>query len=265
MKIYASILIHLYLPLGVMLAEEKEPDWLENYHSNPSPEKFVDEFLQFGEDGHLSFESDAWVFVGFASVLMKNSPEKIKSWLDALGVAEKRRFPRLMYAALYSGTEEGKAYVNALGIDSELPDLFDLRAETAEELDIFWGAFFASGDIRPIRKIVSAFRFSEHSGAAENFKNSKQTEEDKEAAYLDAVFQSATWSLESNCNQHPLVLEHAETILRDKTLTTDEMTYLAIILSKVAPSRYSVEISDDGPDGSANIKITVPKAPPSEP
>lgn len=77
----------------------------------------------------------------------------------------------------------------------ELPDI-DGEIRTAEQLDMLWSAFFASGDIGPIRKIVGAIPLSKNDDVR-----------------LMLVGGAAIWSLGSNARRHELVREYCRFIL----------------------------------------------------
>lgn len=112
-------------------------------------------------------------------------------------------------------------------------------------LDMLWGYFLATGDEKPIRRIVSALDLSKHAGALDKFKTSEKTDQNRKEAYLDVTFQAARWSLESNSRQHPQVLKYCESILGDPNLPKNQSLWLGVVLSKVKPDQYSIEIEKD--------------------
>jgi len=102
-------------------------------------------------------------------------------------------------------------------------------------LDMLWSYFFATGEEKSIRRLISALELSKYSGAVEKFENSEKAEKDVKEAYFDAAFQAALWSLESNCRQHPLVLKYCETIFKEQELSKEERLWLGVLLSKLKP------------------------------
>ena len=112
-------------------------------------------------------------------------------------------------------------------------------------LDFYWGVYFATGDASAIRNIVGALELSKDSGAADRYKTSPKTEADKQAALNDAIFQSAMWSLTSNCKQDEKVFAICKDLLTPEKLPDNtQRTFLAVALSKARPDQIKVEIHD---------------------
>ncbi|MHB1233909.1 MAG: hypothetical protein ACYCZQ_15190 [Burkholderiales bacterium] len=65
--------------------------------------------------------------------------------------------------------------------------------------DIFWGAFFASGDISYVDKIIAQLKYID--------------ERKDIGLFLTAA--SAKWSLSSNSRNHPIIKTRLEAIKRD--------------------------------------------------
>jgi hypothetical protein len=86
------------------------------------------------------------------------------------------------------------------------------RIEKAEDLDFCWGWYFATGDTAALDPIVSVLDFGEYSGAAKRYATSEKTEADRTAAYTDAMFGAAMWSLEANGREDARIVEHLETV-----------------------------------------------------
>jgi hypothetical protein len=135
-----------------------------------------------------------------------------------------------------------------------IPAGFDIYKEpvtTAQHLDWLWSDYLGNGKIQAIAKITSALSLNAYSGSvgrAEKLQKSRPlTDQEKQAAVLDAVFQAAMWSLESNAKQHPAVLAELiriESTTQNKIKTQNKINishaYLLIILSKVDTSQYQM-------------------------
>lgn len=78
----------------------------------------------------------------------------------------------------------------------ELPAL-DGDITTPQQLDMLWSAFFAGGDIDPIRRIVGAIPLAEKD----------------DVKLLLTTGRAAIWSLESNARQHELVRDYCRFLL----------------------------------------------------
>jgi hypothetical protein len=191
----------------------------------------------------LKDENARWPFVIFLSQVMAANSDKISGWLEELSDLDGKQFEALLLAAWHSDTREAKRYFQEKKLDAysnhKAPTILELEVNTAGTLDILWGYFFATGKQEPIRRIVTALSLSEYSGAFQRFEDSEKTEKVEKEAYLDLTFQTALWSLESNCKQHPLVLSYCEEFLAEKSLPPDQHHWLTFVLSKVKPDNSS--------------------------
>jgi hypothetical protein len=131
---------------------------------------------------------------------------------------------------------------------STVPTGFDIYKEpvtTAQHLDWLWSDYFENGQIQAIAKITTALSLNAYSGSVERKKKLQKvrplTDQEQQAAVLDAVFQATMWSLESNAKQHPAVLAE---LIRIQSTTQNQINishaYLLIILSKVDTSQYQM-------------------------
>ena len=224
-------------------------DWVPSYYRRPSPDRFVEEVRGLAEAGVFDKENARPPMIGFFSQVMTQNPTHIEAWITDLQDLNEAGRNVLLESAWRSNTESAREYFRAAGLDEYLrrraPDLLSVEVTDPSTLDMLWGHFYATGDEKSVRRIVSAFALSKHSGAIERFKqSSEKTDDEKREAYLEVVFKAARWSLESNCRQHPLVLEHCEKIYNDSEITKDEGLWLGVIMSKVTPDRYRLRVGD---------------------
>lgn len=223
-------------------------DWMTFYYKSPSPERFVNEFRAMTAAGVFENENSQPSFIAFLSQVMAQNPKKTERWLKEFEDLDESQRTVILAAAWYSDTKAAKAYFKEKQLENwaeQIPtDILEMKVDNPRTLDMLWGHFMATGEQAPIRRIVSAFQLSEYSGAAKRYRESKQTEQDKKEAWYDATFQAAQWSLKANCKQHPKVLEYCEHIFRDKATPKAESLWLGLVLSKVRPQKYKVEIGD---------------------
>jgi hypothetical protein len=69
-------------------------------------------------------------------------------------------------------------------------------------------------------------------GDLDKYKKSKQTEEDRQKAINNAIYNSLVWSLKSNCNQHELVLSYCKWANQYEKLTDAQGDELKKIITK---------------------------------
>jgi hypothetical protein len=243
------LLTSLALLVSVLpvVGQELDEAWMMNYYENPRPEKLVEQVRASAAQGLLKQDKSAGLFVGFLSEVMAQNPKKIAGWLKELESLDETQRSPLVSAAWYSGTDEGRAFLKEQGMNLS-PDqkakILDLELDQPAVLDMLWGCFFASGDIAAIRRIIRTLSLCEHLGAVERFKTSAKTPEDNQKAVLELTFNAAMWSLQANCTQHPRALEYCEKIYAEGTLPQDQGLWLGVMLSKVKPEKYHVEIKD---------------------
>lgn len=223
-------------------------DWMMLYYQNPSPEKFVSEVRSLLEGEQIADPSGHPPMVGFLSQVMAKNPAQIQGWMEELSDLGETGRQVLLSAAWFSHTQESRDYFKSEKLESYLekkaPKILEMTVESPATLDMLWGSFFATGEEAPVRRVVSSLGLSKYAGALDEFQDSEKGAEDQRKAYLDVTFQAAQWSLESLCRQNPLVLKHCETILADKNLPKDQQLWLGVILSKVKPKQYQIEIGE---------------------
>ncbi len=135
------------------------------------------------------------------------------------------------------------------------PDLLNQTVNDPTVLDALWSHYFATGDARAIRRIISALEHLSDFGAAARFRTTRQTDEDRARAMNDALFQAASWSLTSLMKEHPPLLALGEQLFEDKDLSPNERMSLALTLQKVDPVAWDVQI--DPATGTARINRNV--------
>jgi hypothetical protein len=91
---------------------------------------------------------------------------------------------------------------------------------------MLWGTFTASGSYEPILKLIQTLDYEKYQGALDNFKKSKQTEEDRNLALKNAIYNALVWSMKSNARQHELVKAYLVWALNNETLSEIQKTEL---------------------------------------
>jgi hypothetical protein len=211
--------------------------WLTFYYRKPEPERFVVEVRKMSKAEMLTKPGAEPPTLAFLSRVLAANPEKIEAWMKALADLPEGDKAELHRAIWFSDTKESKAYLKdksvAKYVNKDPPDILQMEIESPDVLDMLWGYFFATGEEAPIRRIVSAFNYSTYFGAVERYKSSKQTAEDKKNALNDAIFRAAMWSLGSNCQQHPRVREHCDSLLKGNGLNATEARVLKVVLAAI--------------------------------
>ncbi len=236
--------------LLVCFSHAVNADWLMDYYIYPTPDLFVSEVNNLSKSGVLSDPKHKQTISVFLSRVLADNPDKTLEWMKELKHLNKADMEPIFYAVWLSDTKESKEYLKSIGatlaLETKPTDFLQVPIDSPNTLDALWAYFFATGKKEPIRKIVSALNYENHSGALEAYKTSKKTEQDKQNAILDSIFMSARWSLESNIKQRPRVAEICGEIFKEKSLTNSEQLWLGVVLSKALPNKYKMSKTEPG-------------------
>jgi hypothetical protein len=211
--------------------DSESPDWLTSYYQNPQPERFVTGVRQMIARGTLSAPATE----AFLSRLLAKNSAKIAVWMAALADLSDRDKELLHQAIWLADTDAGRAYLKhqklATLLKDPAPDLLKQEIDSPAAIEMLWGCFFATGDEAPIRRIVSALKYSQCAGAMERYETSKKTADDWQQAHHDAIFRAAVSSLSTFWRQHPRVKEICDGLLNGKQLDATETQVLASMLA----------------------------------
>ncbi|MBC2600515.1 hypothetical protein [Puniceicoccus vermicola] len=239
MKAASFLFIAILLSAGPLQSQdsaEAEGNWMMDYYLDPTPEELPSHLIQLSEDGVLSDPKAQAPIVGFTSQVMANHPDRVGDWMAQLSDLPEDSAVAVQTALWFSNTEASREYFEENDLNEYLeapaPDILGMAIDNPGTLDLLWGYFFATGEKAPIESLVSSLALAQYAGALNAYPESEKTETDREAAYFDATFQSALWSLESNAVAHPRVLQYCQEILAEGDLTEREQLWLKVVLSK---------------------------------
>jgi hypothetical protein len=225
-------------------------DWVSYYYRNPSPDRFVKEVTKLSKAGRLANPKSRNLLAVFLGQVMAANPASIDEWMKSLENLPDKDKKTLLYAVWLSNTKEARRYLEKIGATKALKtdpiNVLDIEPTSPGTLDMYWAYFFATGDSKAIRKIISAFNHSKHAGALKAYTNSLKSEEDKRKAKLEAVFLAAKWSLGSNIKQHKKVAEICEELHDNGSLNSIEKKWLGTVLTKVMLDKPKRELKEGG-------------------
>jgi hypothetical protein len=215
-------------------ASGKAQDWLTHYYKNPQPDRLVEQVRKMSAAGALAKENAQPPLVAMLSRVMTQNPDRIAEWMVALADLPESDRDVLCRAIWFSNTEAGRKYLQANKqakyLKKPAPDILVMEIDSASVLDMLWGYFFATGEEKPIRRIVSALNYAQYWGALERYKTSKKTDEDEKHAHYESICRAALWSLHSNSREHPRVRAFCERLFHGPDLTDLEHKYLRVVL-----------------------------------
>lgn len=237
-------LLLILLVFSFKTVAEEPGYWLMNYYKSPNPQDFVSEVNKLSKSGLLANPKHKENIAVFLSRILASHPENTNEWLQSLKSLNKADMEPVFYAAWLADTKQSKAYLKSIGateaLNTKPTNYLEIEIQSPNTLDALWSYFYATGSEEPVRRIVSVLNYADYSGSLEAYKTSQQTEEDRKKAILDAIFQSARWSLESNARNESRIGEICGSILKDPNITKNEQQWLGVILSKAIPDKYKM-------------------------
>jgi hypothetical protein len=220
--------------------ENQFMDWFNEYYKNPMPELALAYYVYYSKSKMSEDDSKFLIIFSFFSEIFKNNEFLLPQLLQSYDKQDDKIKIFLLYILFYSGIGQQSFYDNLEGMgkqaydkikNSSMPDIYGDISD-ASQLDMLWSTFMASGSYKPILKLIQTLDYVKYDGALEKFKNSAQTEEDKQNAINEAIYDAVVWSLKSNCKQHQLVLDYCTWALQNEDLSEVQHAELEKILEK---------------------------------
>ncbi|HEY0190869.1 MAG TPA: hypothetical protein VGC42_07070 [Kofleriaceae bacterium] len=228
-------------------------NWMKFYYANPRLDHLVDDVARSAEQGLLDDMGRRVILGTFLGRVFAAHPDRVAGWLDQLSarLTDPGARNTVQLAAYFSNTPEAFVWLvqtneGDLSKMQASPDLLVAPIEEGLTLDSLWAYYFATGDARAVRRVVSAFNYLPDAGAAKRYDESAdKSEADEKAATRDRLYTAAAWSLAALMREHPPLLNLCEWMLNGPDLTPDERLSLGLALEKAAPETWSVEIKPD--------------------
>ena len=105
------------------------------------------------------------------------------------------------------------------------------------QLDILWAKFMASGGYEPVKILIQTLDYAKYKGSFKKVKWADGLENIPEKKIQNAInemiYNALTWSMRSNCEQHPLVLQYCQWALENEKLSGLQRKELKKILSSL--------------------------------
>ncbi len=231
--LFQAVPLALALPLETPEESEhnsvKQITELTTYYLHPQPARIPDAIRNIGV-WHRTTKDPLSFAIGFFAAVFEQHPEKTTEWLKARAPGDEIAEIVLLNALWLAGLpRETVSAMQALGWSQDriasmsqrltrIPELGAYRVATGADQDMFWGAFYASGDEKYVLKVLECYVETANSGIkAEdiaavaagisdptrrtNLRESLQ--QYSNTARLQAgIAAAALWSLGSNAAQH---------------------------------------------------------------
>lgn len=251
--------------------EEEESRWMKSFYRTDATAPFAAFWKKTVDERRLENENAIAPTVSFVSQVLRRHPELLKGRLDDLPNAPGAQLPHLLDILWLSDTPEAREILRTSGhaeyLERKPSAIGVTKIEKAADLDFCWGWYFATGDTAALDPIVSTLDFGEYSGAAKRYATSKKTEADRIAAYKEAMFGAAMWSLEANGREDVRIVAHLESVFADPKTPQTRGIWLATALSKLRPEKYKLEFEQGAEAGTTavNVRVATDKATGAEP
>jgi len=220
--------------------DEAFSKWIGRYYENPNPVKALAYYVYYSQSKISDNESSFWPVFSIFNEIVKNNSYLLPQIIDCYKAQDLKTKIYLLYLLTYSnlGTNdffnslEGSGKDAYLKIkDASLKDIYGVISD-ASQLDMLWGTFMANGGYQPILKLIQTLDYSKYQGDLDNFKKSKKTDEDRQQAINNAIYNSLVWSLTSNCKQHKLVKAYCDWAVEFENLSVVQKDELKKILNE---------------------------------
>lgn len=237
----AAIVQH---PFAIVKTTEEEREKLFfQYAVAPDPALALSAFLQTEHSFFNENNEPIWSAIWFFKTIFENNEFLVPHLLAAFpGGTTKQQRDTILVLALMNRTDglpklsnELRAFERAMKA-GRIPDPY-AETTTGQQLDMLWAEFFATGRIAPVEQLATALNLCSLAGTIEKIKAGELDPEHPEVArngMLEAVFQSALWSLRSNCAQSPLLFQYCTGILDSGKLAKPAEACLAMLLKAIA-------------------------------
>lgn len=213
-------------------------EWIHSYYKNPRPEYALAYYMHYIKSDLSGDDSKFLPIFGIFLEIFKNNKFLAQQVMDCYENQDLRTKIFLLYLLYQSelGSDifykklEGDEKATYLELkNSPRIDIYDTILDSSQ-LDILWSTFFASGSYKPIFKLIQTLDYVSFHGDLEKYKESNQTEKDRQNALNDAIYGALIWSLKSNIRHHQLVSDYCNWAYQFGELTNIQKDELKSIL-----------------------------------
>jgi len=218
--------------------DEDFSEWFTNYYKNPSPEQAIAYYTYYSQSKFSEKESTFLPVFSVFLEIVKNNNFLLSQILDCYKQEDLKTKIYLLYLLTYSDLGTKDFFESLVDKEKEVYDgiknvpLIDIYGTISNpaQLDMLWGTFMASGSYKPILKLIQTLDYTKYQGYLDAFSESEQTDEDRQNAINNAIYDSLVWSLRSNCEQHRLVKDYCYWAVNYENLSVEQKDELNKIL-----------------------------------
>lgn len=193
-------------------------NWIAKYYERPEPEFALANYIYYAKSKLAEEEARFSTILSFFLEIFKSNKYLSTQIMTNYKTQDEKTKYFLLCLLYYSGLGTNEFYDSLEGTEktvfdgiknSHFPNVYSDIIEPTQ-LDMLWATFMAGGSYQPILKLIKTLDYAKYQGDLDRFISSDQTDEDRQKAINNAIYNSLVWSLSSNCIQHKLVKEYCE-------------------------------------------------------
>ena len=196
-------------------------EWVTFYYQNPSPERIPSALVYFCNSSMYKSNAamptaaffsatfrkdDALTQKAFDEVSLNGNENTKIMFINILSLTNNPESKALLEKARNAWRSERLQGIIARQATRPHEDLYGVAIESPQVLDMLWASFFATGDAIPVQRIISVLHLQKDGHGKEIM-----------------VSGAANWSLKSNAQSHPKVLEICKNELTNTQGITKDM------------------------------------------
>lgn len=213
--------------------------WIMHYYLQPQPERLLNAITLLTPVDNKNIINRLGGIKFFTQVYEDNPfvVKEIRKAFAGLSLSDKKRVLVIDHLSSIKQFKESelkekslKHFFNQLQKVS-FPSMD--KIEEPKQLDMLWSQLFAQGTIEPLYKLVSVLKPHKSDKSMQDLKNdkTKNKAEYLKEVYKVATYDSAIWSLTSNCISSPLVYNFCFVLAHNSDVDEDiKKTLLAILV-----------------------------------
>jgi hypothetical protein len=152
--------------------------WMQEYRKNPEPAKLAAAVHRMREIGLFEDQDNAGLFIGFIAGVLGSDRTRAEGHIKKMFPMPPKEQGVIIRAIAYSALPNWKEILNRFA--SRMPErktlieaylykgektLIDIELQKGPfVIDALWGYYFATGDYRPVARIISALQWSKETG-----------------------------------------------------------------------------------------------------
>ncbi len=198
-------------------------DWLTFYYRNPRPDQLIPQLKAWSAEGTLQDQNARGPLLGFLSAVFRQNADQLENWYQQTLSLPAKDQELINMAIWISNSKKSqqllKKELPQAFVGKTPPDILTLKLDSTSALDLLWGYYFATGDSKALRRIARMFRYADAPKKVDGIPDGR-------TPLYTILPKAAKWSISSNAQQHPKVLEDYKKMLSSDQLNETEKKWL---------------------------------------